>query len=273
MTTRPNTTTTCLADLTREAAGDGTGHLKAVALRTYSDQKASPVSEDQITEYLPMVNSIARKVASYLRAPLSFEDLVSAGTIGLLKAAKNFDPGQGASFKTYAYIRIKGAMLDELRSVSPLPTHLNRQVKELMAFSQRVLDETGVPPTDDAMAQAMGVPVTEVYDLLDSARAMQFVSLDAADADEPALQESVAATDTERPEQELERAELIEEMTDAIQELDEKRRRIIVLYYKQHLTMQQIADLLKITESRVSQLHASALFNLSAKLRDWRDGQ
>ncbi len=247
-------------------------HLQAAALRTYSDHKCAPVSEDQITDYLPLVNSIARKVANFLRPPLSFEDLVSAGTIGLLKAARDFDGSFGASFKTYAYIRIKGAVLDELRSVSMLPTQLNRQVKDLMALSQRITDETGVAPTEDELAQKLGLTRDQVYDLLDSARAQRFLSLQGGDEESPSLESGLCATGVESPEQEMERAELVDNMSAAIGELDEKRRQIVVLYYQQHLTMRQIADVMGVTESRISQLHASALFNLSANLREWRDG-
>jgi len=262
-----------LQDLTCQVVEpEAHGHLKAVALRTYADQKSAPVSEDQITDYLPLVNSIARKVANYLRPPLSFEDLVSAGTIGLLKAARDFDGSFGASFKTYAYIRIKGAVLDELRSVSMLPSHLNRQVKELMALSQRILDETGVPPTDDELARQLGISQDQVYSLLDGARAQRFLSLQGGDEESPSLESGLCATGVESPDQEMERTELVEGMSAAIGELDDKRRQIVVLYYQQHLTMRQIAEVLGITESRVSQLHSSALFNLSAKLREWRDG-
>ncbi|MFC1763401.1 sigma-70 family RNA polymerase sigma factor [Planctomycetota bacterium] len=273
MTSSPNSISVRLEDLVSPDSTEGTGHMKAVALRTYHDQKTPPVTDDQITEYLPMVNGIARKVASYLRPPLSFEDLVSAGTIGLLKAARDFDAGHGASFKTYAYIRIKGAILDEMRSASMLPSNLGRQIKVLMEYSQRVVDETGVAPRDDQLAQHMDISIDQVYDLLESARAQRFVSLHATDPEGASLEEAIPATNSESPDQELQRAELVENMTDAIQELDQKRRQIIVLYYKQHLTMRQISELLKITESRVSQLHASALHNLSAKLREWKDGQ
>ena len=109
-------------------------HLKTVALRAYGKQKDRSMSDEEITQYLPMVTNIVHKVVSYLRPPLSFEDLVSAGTIGLVKAARDFQPTYGAKFQTYAYIRIKGAILDELRNASLLPSNLNRQVKEAQAL-------------------------------------------------------------------------------------------------------------------------------------------
>ena len=251
---------------------DRSSHLTAVALRTYAEQKPQRMSDDEITQFLPMVNSIARKATSYLRPPLSFEDLVSAGTIGLVKAARDFDAAHGAKFKTYAYIRIRGAILDELRSTSMLPSNLNRQVRLAMEMHQRITKETGVPPTDEELARRLDIATEELYSLYENSRSNKFVSLDASEAEGNTLAGALSCPITTGPDAQLEQAELIEELSEAISQLDEKRRQIIVLYYQQHLTMKQIAETLDITESRISQLHASAIFNLSAKLRNWKDG-
>jgi RNA polymerase sigma factor for flagellar operon FliA len=251
---------------------DSSSHLKAVALRTYAEQKPQRMSDDEITQFLPMVNSIARKATSYLRPPLSFEDLVSAGTIGLVKAARDFDASHGAKFKTYAYIRIRGAILDELRSTSMLPSNLNRQVRAAMELHQRITSERGVPPTDEELANRLDITIEELYSLYENSRANKFVSLDASEPEGNTLAGALACPITTGPDAQLEQAELIEELSGAISQLDEKRRQIIILYYQQHLTMKQIAETLDITESRISQLHASAIFNLSAKLRNWKDG-
>ena len=106
-------------------------HLNTVALRAYSVQKRSVQSEvenEQISELLPMVHKIARRVVTYLKPPLSFEDMISAGTVGLVRAARDFDPSYQAEFKTYAYIRIKGAILDELRGWSFIPDNIRKRI-------------------------------------------------------------------------------------------------------------------------------------------------
>ena len=276
--------TTRLDDLTAELAEGGPAvvstaspslpmHMKAVALRSYEVQKTRAVSEDQLVDFLPLVNRIAHKVASYLRPPLSFEDLVSAGVVGLIKAVRDYDASHGAGFKTYAYIRIKGAILDELRSASMLPTAVNRQVKEVQDLSRRIIEKTGTPPTDEELADTLGVSPEEICQLMDSARVQRFVSLNAFEGEGPSLDETLPAPHTASPDQQLERTELVEGLAGAIGRLDSKRRQIVVLYYQQHLTMKQIAEVLGITESRVSQLHASALFSLSATLRAWKDEQ
>ncbi len=257
--------------LTAQEQAGHTDHLKAVALRTYNGHKYRRIRDEDLLRLLPMVRKIARRAVSYLRPPLSFEDLVSAGTVGLLKAARDFDASHQVEFKTYAYIRVKGAVLDELRRASVLPTGVHRQLRAARELSRKITEQTGSPPTDEELAARLGVPIEEVYELFESARVRHFVSLDALSEQRPALGE-LPAVDHNTPDSHLEKAELTEKLTEAIQELDERRIQIIVLYYHQHLTMQQIADVLEITESRVSQLHASALFSLSVKLEQQKDG-
>ena len=271
MTARTDDLLETTDDTTTEPTSERTEHLKAVALRTYTGHQRHPIEEREIVELLPLVRTIARRAASYLKPPLSFDDLVSAGTVGLLKAARDFDASHQAEFKTYAYIRIKGAVLDELRRASPLPSNVNRQVRHALRVSQSITQQTGTPPTDERLAAELGISVEEVGALFESARAQHFVSMDGFSDDQPALGEILACSDTAAPDSRLEKAEMLTQLTAAMQRLDARRLQIIVLYYQKHLTMKQIADLLEITESRVSQLHASALGMLSAQLGEFSD--
>jgi RNA polymerase sigma factor for flagellar operon FliA len=252
---------------------DGQEHLSKAATRAYSGQKKQLLDNEQIAGFLPLVHKIVRQVVTYLKPPLSFEDLVSAGTVGLVKAAREFDPSHHAEFKTYAYIRIKGAILDELRGWSFVPANLNRQIQDALQLSQKIIEQTGAAPTDEELAEKLGVAVDELYRTFENARAQHFVSLDGFGEDMPALGSLLAAANTLTPDEQAERTELIDKLAEAIQQLSGKQRQIIILYYQQHLTMKQIAEVFEITESRVSQLHASALFNLSVKLRQWKDGR
>jgi len=248
----------------------------SVALRAYSGQKRSAkgkVENEQIVELLPMVHRIIRQVVTYLRPPLSFEDMVSAGAVGLVKAAHDFDPSRHAEFKTYAYIRIKGAVLDELRASSMLPANLNKRIRSARRLSRKILEQTGTTPTDDELAEKLGITIGELYEMFDSARARHFVSLDGFGEDSPALSNLLATAHTIAPDEQIERAELIDRLAGAIQQLSQRQRQLILLYYQKRLTMKQIAEIFEVTESRVSQLHASAIFNLSVKLRQWKDGR
>jgi RNA polymerase sigma factor for flagellar operon FliA len=264
---RPETTDTTAVEQTSERSDP----LKAVALRAYSGHRHRPIGDDEIVALLPMVRRIAHRAASYLHPPLSFDDLVSAGTVGLLKAARDFDASHQAEFATYAYIRIKGAVLDELRRASPLPSNVNRQVRLALRVSQQMTQRTGNPPTDEQLAQELGISVDEVGTLFENARAQHFVSIDGLAEERPALGEILACADAAGPDARLEKTEMLTKLTAAMQELDSRRLQIVVLYYHKHLTMKQIADLLEITESRVSQLHASALAILSGKLGEYSD--
>ena len=255
---------------------DSIEHRKTVALRTYSGQKKSAArvrDDERIVQFLPLVHKIAHRVAKYLKPPLLFEDLIAAGMVGLVKAARDFDSSHQVEFQTYAYIRIRGAILDEMRNWSLLPANLNKQIRNARRICQEIAKNTGKAPSDEKLAKKLGVTVNEVYALFEKARTQYFVSIDEFVGEQSSLSHFLAATETATPDKQIEQAELVDKLTRAIQQLDQRRRQIILLYYQQELTMKQIAVLLNITESRVSQLHASAIFNLSVKLSQWKDGR
>lgn len=243
-------------------------HLKSVALRAYNGQNKKNID---VTELIPLVSKIAQKAISYLKPPLSFEDLVSAGTIGLIKAAQNYDPSYNAEFTTYAYIKIKGAIIDELRNFSILPPALNKQISKANNTARKMAEQNGSPPDDQELANELGISIEELYKTLENARAKKFLSLDSSEKGETSLGDFISSKNATSPEKQFEQKELIDKLTSAIKMLPKKLKQIIILYYQQHLTMKQIGELLDITESRVSQLHANALFNLSIKLREWKD--
>ncbi len=248
-------------------------HLRTAAKRAYGNQNSRGIDDDQIEQYLPMVHKIVQRVVGYLKPPLSYDDLVSAGVVGLVKAARDYDPSREAQFTTYAYFRIKGAILDELRGWSFVPASVNKQIRLALQTSQEITELTGAAPTDEELAETLGVTLDELYDTYKGARARQFVSIDGTEDEDNPLGALLAAANSQSPEDGLEKAELREMLTEAITRLSERQRQVILLYYQQQLTMKQIAEVFDITESRVSQLHASALFNLSVKLRQWSDGQ
>ena len=257
-------------------AGKGRVRQRQIALRAYSVGKKSvhgQIEDEQIAGLLPMVHKIARRGVTYLKPPLTFEDMVSAGTVGLVRAARDFDPSHQAEFKTYAYIRIKGAILDELRGWSFMPENLRKRIHSAQQLSRKIIEQTGTTPTDAELAEKLGITIEELYETFENARAQHFISLDGFGEDSPILGNLLTPSHPVAPEEKIEREELIEKLTEVIRNLPEKQRQVILLYYHQQLTMKQIAEILELTESRVSQLHASALFNLSVKLRQWKDGR
>ncbi|MHC4636362.1 MAG: sigma-70 family RNA polymerase sigma factor [Planctomycetota bacterium] len=256
-----------------DAAVDEKKHLKTVALRAYSGNTNQSVVDDRITENLSMVPKIVRRVVTYLRPPLSFDDLVSAGTVGLIQAARDYDPSHNAEFKTYAYIRIKGAVIDELRSWSFVPAKLNKQIQEVTKASRKITEETGMAPDDSELAEELGISLDKLNKIFTNTRAQQFLSIDGFGGDTPSLGNLLAACNTDTPDSQIEKAELVEVLAKSIEQLSQKQRQTVLLYYQQHLTMKQAAEALNLTESRISQLHASAIFNLSVRLRQWDNGR
>jgi len=246
-----------------------TRHLAGQVRRAYAAEAKEKNDEDLILRYLPLVHRIVSQVVSYLKPPLSREDLVSAGTIGLIKAAHDFDPTKDAEFKTYAFIRIRGAIIDEMRQWSFAPPATVRQYDRAQEITEQILEETGLPPTDEQLAEKLEISVEKLYRMFETIRARHFLSIHGLSDEAPALGPCLAAHNGEQPFDRLEQEELIEQLSKAIHELPEKQRRIIVLYYHKELTMKQTAQVLEITESRVSQLHATALYRLAAVLKRW----
>jgi RNA polymerase sigma factor for flagellar operon FliA len=259
------------AEFVDKPADTTNGHLKGAAIKAYASHARQVRADELVVKFLPLVHKIVHQVVSYLRPPLTREDLVSAGTIGLVKAARDFDPAQQAEFKTYAYIRVRGAVIDELRGWSFAPAGLKKQFDQAQRTMREMTESNGYLPSDQELAQQIGMSVEKMHRMFENARARHFLSIHGVSDESPALGESLMAKDTSQPGDRLEKAELLERLTRAIQELPDRQREIIILYYSKELTMKSIADVLKVTESRVSQLHASALFKLSVKLKQFDD--
>ena len=158
--------------------------LKAVVKNAYSEQKEQAVGDDLVAQFLPMVHKIVRRAVTYLRPSLSREDLVSAGTVGLLKAARDYDPSREAGFQTYAYIRIRGAVLDELKSDSFMPANVNKQIREAAKLRIDLTEQRGVAPTDEELAQKLQITVDKLYRIFNNARTKHFLSFDRSFEDE-----------------------------------------------------------------------------------------
>jgi len=241
--------------------------LRAKVSEAYARQSREACQERWILDHLPLVRHVVQKIV----APLSYrgdvDDLVSAGTLGLVKAARAFDPGRDSEFKTYAYIRIRGAVLDELRGRSFVPSTIHAQIRRVRQTYEALVSQTGSPPSDEALADRLGVSLAQLYRTLEEARKQSFLSIHGLSEDHPALGAFVPADPSPSPAAQVERKELLDELARAIRRLPRRQRLVLLLYYERDLTMREVAEVLGITESRVSQLHASALFKLSMKLR------
>ena len=242
------------------------------ALRAYATEQKKLTEERLILEFLPLVHRLAQNIAGYVNnSSLSYDDLISAGTMGLVKAARDFDPSRDVEFKTYAYIKVRGAIIDELRSWTFTPANVSRNIEQINSIIRQSIEQTGSPPSDEEMATLLGVSVDKLYRIFEQARAQHFLSIHNLADTGPALADCLTDTSSDDPSHNLEKAELIEHLAAAIQALPQSQRHVVILYYQREMTMKEIAAVLDVTESRVSQLHSSALVRLSASLRNWND--
>ena len=227
-----------------------------------------------VEQYAPLIKYLADRLAARLPDHINKDDLVSAGVLGLIDAVDKFDPSRAILFKTYAEFRIKGAMLDELRSMDWVPRSIRKKTSQLEKLWQRLEGELGRPPSDEEAAAALNLSVPDYLKLLHEVRTINILDLDAFRAvDKSGARETRDIYDILADESALDALTAItqdetrEVLAKAIEELAEKERLVITLYYHEELTMKEIGQVLGYTESRISQLHTKSLLRLKIKLR------
>jgi len=227
-----------------------------------------------VEQYSPLIKYLADRLAARLPDHINKDDLMSSGVLGLIDAVDKFDPGRAIMFKTYAEFRIKGAMLDELRSLDWVPRSIRKKANQLEKLWQRLEVELGHPPTDEEAAEALGLSVPEYLKMLDEVRTINILDLDAFKAvDKTGARESRDIYDILADENALDalamlsQGEVRDVLAQAIEELAEKERLVVTLYYHEELTMKEIGQVMGYTESRISQLHTKSLLRLRTKLR------
>ncbi len=227
-----------------------------------------------VEQYSPLIKYLADRLAARLPDHINKDDLMSSGVLGLIDAVDKFDPGRAIMFKTYAEFRIKGAMLDELRSLDWVPRSIRKKANQMEKLWQRLEGELGHPPSDEEAAEALGIEVPEYLKMLDDVRSINILDLDAFKAtDKSGAKESRDIYDILADENALDaltilsQGEVRDVLARAIDDLAEKERLVVTLYYHEELTMREIGEVLGYTESRISQLHTKSLLRLRTKLR------
>jgi RNA polymerase sigma factor FliA len=225
-------------------------------------------SRDQlIMENMPVVNFIAQRLLMKLPPSVEADDIHSVGVIGLIDAAERFDAGRAVKFRTYAEVRIKGAMLDYLRSLSWAPRRLHQSVRELNQARTTIEGASGRQATVSELAEAMGVTVEQYHRLL-----LEISSIDLRSSDEFGGEERrdrfahLVADQTNNPSVAMERKEMIEIVRQATQRLSERQRILLWLYYHEELTMKEVGAVLEVKESRASQIHSKTLKTLQGEI-------
>jgi RNA polymerase sigma factor for flagellar operon FliA len=245
---------------------DNTLLARARASKAYAQQSRQAAEEKWILAYLPMVRHIVQRITRNIGSRSDVEDLISAGTVGLVKAARAFDKSKDVDFKTYAYIRIRGAVIDELRGRSFVPATVHNEIRRAREAYERHLAEKGKPPGDEELAGTLGLSVAQLYKLWEEARRQNFLSIHGLSDDPPNAAVFHPPAREPSPDQQAEHKELLQKLTDAVTDLPKRDRLAVLLYYDRDLTMKEAAHVLGVTESRFSQLHARAIFRLAVKM-------
>ncbi|MBD8524724.1 RNA polymerase sigma factor FliA [Pseudomarimonas arenosa] len=233
----------------------------------YRDASKASTS-DLVTRHADLVRRIAHHVAARLPPNVEVEDLIQAGMVGLIEAARQFDRSAGASFETYASIRIRGAMIDEIRRGDWIPRSVHRRVREAAEATRQIEQREGRAANAGEVAQALGISLDDYGRLMEGAARGHVLSLD---DDEDHRTESRSTEHAPAAHQAIEAAEFQQQLVDAIDKLPERERLILSLYYEQELNLREIGAVLGITESRVCQVHGQAMVRLRARLQDWRE--
>jgi RNA polymerase sigma factor for flagellar operon FliA len=223
----------------------------------------SPAENERVKEYLHLVKTVVGRLAMTLPPHVDQEDLHSAGLVGLLNAIRNYDPKCGSSIETYASLRIRGAVFDELRKLDWVPRSIHAKSRKVRDTMQALEQAKGAVPSETEMAKAMKMSLTEYQQLLEEIRPTTFVCLDAAISNEnedgPSQYESIADNTQENPVEKASRREIARLIAERLEQLPEIQRKVLALYYFEDLRLREIAEAYCLTESRICQIHAQAI--------------
>lgn len=228
--------------------------------------------EEIVVKYASLVKYLAQKIAIRLPANIELDDLISAGVIGLMDAVDKYDSSRDNKFKTYAEFRIRGAMLDELRSQDWVPRSVREKAKQLERTYAKIEQEKGRQATDVEVCEELKIKPEEYQDLLNEVRSVSLLNFDdinsMAKGDKKSLMGLIENGRMPNPFAEISRGNLKDMVEKAINDLPEKQRLVLALYYYEDLNLKEIGKVLDVTESRVSQLHTQAILRLKARLKN-----
>ncbi len=242
-------------------------------LQAYKTVVDEAERERIINDLLPFIKYTAYRLSWRLPPQLTVDDLISVGIIGLLDAIDRYDPSKQANIKTFAEYRIKGAMLDELRAADWTPKHLQKKINTIKSTYSSLEQKLGRHPTEEEVAEELGIELDELQKTLEKAHRSVSISLDEIESRVDRrgdgaydIHEHLKDEETLNPFELLEREDAKEQLRRAIEHLPEREKLILSLYYWEELTFKEIGAILKISESRVSQLHSQALLRMKTHI-------
>lgn len=236
----------------------------------YARTKSTELREQLILEYAPLVKLVAGRLSMYLGYNVEYEDLCSYGIFGLIDAIDKFDTMKDVKFETYASLRIRGSILDQIRKMDWIPRTIRQRQRQIDTIMKEIEAAKGRPATDEEIAKGLGVSNEEYAEMQSQMKITGVVSLNEfmeTGAEVPSEQTTQYRFET--PEEALDKEELKQKLIEALQLLTEKEQKVVTLYYYEDLTLKEIANILEVSESRVSQLHSKALQKMKTKMGDY----
>lgn len=234
----------------------------------YSRTKSADIREKIILEYAPLVKVVAGRLSMYLGYNVEYDDLVGYGIFGLIDAIDKFDYKKEVKFETYASLRIRGAILDQIRKMDWIPRTVRQRQKQIDAAVKEVESRLGRPATDEEISKELGISEDEYLEWQSQMKVTNVVSLNEYLEMGTEISNDVAHVSRhfDAPEKVAEQEEMKAMLIEALELLTEKEKKVIVLYYYEELTLKEISELLDVSESRVSQLHTKGLQKMKARL-------
>ncbi|MCI8900610.1 MAG: FliA/WhiG family RNA polymerase sigma factor [Lachnospiraceae bacterium] len=236
----------------------------------YARLKTPDLREKLILEYAPLVKVVAGRLSMYLGYNVEYEDLVSYGVFGLIDAIDKFDRNKEVKFETYASLRIRGAILDQIRKMDWIPRTIRQRQKQIDTAMKELEQRNGRPPTDAELAAYMGISEDEFLDWQNQVKADNIISLNEyVEQGNDISSEKSISSGFDTPESVIEKSELKEMLEEALELLTDKEKKVILLYYYEELTLKEISRVLEVSESRISQLHTKALQKMKTKMGNY----
>ena len=243
----------------------------------FKKTKSPQLRDKFIRQYMPLVKYVAGKVSVGMPGSVDFDDLVGYGQFGLLDAINKFDPEKNVKFKTYAVTRLRGAIFDELRTLDWVPRSVRQKSREIEDTIVQLESKLGRPASDSEVAGAMGISEDEYHQTILKVSGTSVLSLNdvwysGEESEHVSIGDCIESPSSLNPDVIVEREEIRRVIIEAINELPEKEKMVLVLYYHEDMTFKEIGQVLEVSESRVSQLHTKANLRLRAKLTNVRKG-
>ncbi|PIE70208.1 MAG: RNA polymerase subunit sigma-28 [Deltaproteobacteria bacterium] len=243
---------------------------------TVSNVQDPAAREAQILQYAYLVRQIASRMAARIPPSVSLDELISAGSLGLIDAVDKFNPAKAVDFKTYAQYRIKGAILDELRSMDWYSRSMRKRMQDIEKAVHQVEGRLNRPATEQEIADALKLSMAEYHKLLGDIHNAALLSMDAAIRNEENGETGIRTfqaqmKSADKPEENVLFNELRDELAAAIRRLNEKEQLVISLYYYEDLTLKQIGEVLGLTESRICQIHTMAIVRMKTRMRKYNE--